>query len=325
MGSSRRQVVLGLVFSMVLVSGCRIEGGSLEGADTAPPTSTGSPAIDVNPGPVITLDDPGAEPRQTLLLRISPGSITTVAIENRSGLQMALDGEQVTSGVVPATRMVIENRVDRVDPDGTAYFTLTVKDTSVIETPGVDPGVAAEVDAALQQLEGLRGTGTVDSHNGGQTMSFDTMAIADDTLRSTIDSLSSQVGSLSAPFPAAPIGAGARWTVRATANINGLAMNTTTRYSLRSRSGDGYQIDLTQQASAPPGAASFPNLPAGAGASIESLVMESSGEMAGDLTRQLPTTSRVSGAGGGTLIITAGTERSTLVESLTVDYRLSPA
>ena len=107
---------------------------------------------------------------------------------------------------------MLDEVVDKVDPDGTAHYSVTFKEVTVVGGTGTDPEVVSQTQASLDQLEGLTGTGTFRPHGGGQTLSYDTAAITDPAIRSTIDSISSQVGNLSAPFPTEPVGVGARWT-----------------------------------------------------------------------------------------------------------------
>ncbi len=156
-------------------------------------------------------------------------------------------------------------------------------------------------------------------------MTFDTSRITDDSLKSIVESMSSQVGNLSAPFPKDPVGVGARWTVRRQANLNGLVMDTTTRYTLRSRTGDRYELDFTQDAVSPPGAAALQGLPAGAQASVTSFSVQSKGQISGDLTKAVPVRSTVTGTGDGTFTVTAGRERTTMRQQMTLEQTTSPA
>ena len=102
-------------------------------------------------------------------------------------------------------------------------------------------------------------------------------------------------------------------------------MNTTNEYTLRSRTGDTYELDFSQTAEAPPGPAAFPNLPAGTQASITTFTVQSTGETTGDVTRHLPQTSTATGTGDGTFTITVGANQATLEQHLSVDFTLSPA
>lgn len=316
-------MALALVVTLLTGTACGSDGDPSEPAASDTPASTVAPTPEAVP-PSVTLDDPGSEPRQALVLRVAPGTTAKVALESQIGLELVVDGNALPSGVIPATRTVLESRVDSVDPDGNIRFTATVIAVSVVDTPGSDPAVRRQVQGSLEQLQGLGGTGTVDAHNGSQTLTFDTSSVTDPTLKSTLDSVASQVGSLAAPFPREPVGTGARWTAETTATINGITMNTTTHYTLRSRTGDRYHLDFTQEASAPPGPATIPNLPPGTRTVITSFLVETTGELDGDLTRPLPTTSTATGVGDGTFTVSVGAEEATLVEHLTTDFTLSP-
>lgn len=323
------RIALALAFLLATATACSSGDDSSEPADTSAPaaasTSSPPPPTTRAGAPRVVLDDPGAEPRQALVLRLTPGTLTQVVFESRLGLEMTIDGIELPTGDLPVTSVTLEEVIDRVDPDGTVHFTATFREVEVVAAPGSDPDVVSQSQASLSQLEGLRGKGTFDAHGGNQTLTFETGGITSPPVGSTIDSISSQVGNLSAPFPDDPVGVGARWTSTATAKVNGITMNTTTHYTLRSRTGDQYEIDYTQEAEAPPGPASFPNLPAGTRASITSFTLRSTGGTTGDLTRHLPLTGTASGSGDGTFSVTVGAEQAELVEHLTVDFSLASA
>ncbi len=272
----------------------------------------------------MVLDDPGAEPRQPLVLRLTAGSRAQVAFQTGLDIEMNLDGTELPTGVLPATSMVFEEVIDGVDPDGTVHYSLTFREVKAVATAETDPELVSQTQASLDELEGLSGTGTFDLHGGAQTATFDTGALSS-SLASTLNSISSQVGNLAAPFPVEPVGVGARWTTTASANISGITMNTTTHYTLRSRTGDQYELDHTTEADAPPGAASFPGLPSGTRASITRFTLQSTGRTTGDLTRHLPLTSSGSGSGDGIFTVGVGAQQSELVQHLTVELTLGPA
>ena len=283
-------------------------------ATTAPPAKAGA-----------VLEESGGQPRQPLALRVAAGSTARVALVDKIGLQLTVDGNRTESQATPGTRTVIEQRVDRVDPDGAAHYSVTFTDVAVVSTTGVDPGVVRAVETSLSQLKGLWGTGTLESSGETRELTLETSRITDPAIRSTVSSISSQVSNLSTPFPREAVGVGARWSVKRSATINGVTMNTTTRYTLRSRTGDRYELDLDQEAASPPGPVDLPNLPAGARASVTNFSVQSKGQLSGELTRALPLRSNVSGKGDGTFVLTAGAERSTLRQELTLELSTAPA
>ena len=291
---------------------------TLAATTTLPPTT-------VAPKPVVTLDTPGAQPRQPLVLRLAAGSSAKVAMVNKLTLKITIGGQAAPTGVVPGTRQVITQRVDKVESDGSASISLSFSEAAVLPTPGADPAVVQATQTGIEPLNRLRGTQVVDPDGTVRNVTFDTSAITDPTIKNTLDSMTSQVGTLSAPFPREPVGVGARWTVTSTAILAGLKMTTTTRYTLRSRTGDRYELDQTQEAVAVPGPVPLPGLPAGAQASVTSFTVKSTGQISGDLTRHLPTKSSVKGTGDGTFSMTVRAEKVSLVQNLTMDTTTSPA
>jgi hypothetical protein len=320
MRSRRAHLTIGLL--LLTAVGCGSGGGSSSTPTAAAPTTTAPPlptTTTVVPKSTVVLDSPGAQPRQSLVLRMTAGSSAKVAMVSKVGIKMTIDGEAAPLGVLPATRTVMEQRVDRVDADGTAHFSVRFPEVSAMATPGGDPAAVKAVEDALQSLKGVTGAGAVDVHGNVSDMAFDTRSVSDPNLKSTLDSLSSQLGSLSAPFPTEPVGVGARWTVTSTATITGLKMTTTTHFTLRSRTGDRYELDQAQDAVGLPGPAAFPGLPAGAEASVTKFTVKSTGQISGDLTRQMPIKSSTKGTGDGTFAMTVNGEELTMGQKLTMD------
>jgi hypothetical protein len=219
MRSRRTHLAIGLL--LLTAVGCGSgDGSSSTPTAAAPPTTAPTvppPTTTVVPKPAVVLDSPGAQPRRPLALRVTAGSTTKVAMVSKLGLKMTIDGQAAPVGVLPATRMVMEQRVDRVDADGTARFSVSFPEVSVVATPGADPTAVEAAEDALQSLKGVTGTGAVDVHGNVSDTTYDTRSVSEPALRSTLDSLTSQMGNLSAPFPTEPVGVGARWTVTSTA------------------------------------------------------------------------------------------------------------
>ena len=326
MRSRRAHLTIGLL--LLTAVGCSGDGSSSTPTAAAPTTTAPTvptPTTTVVPKSAVVLDNPGAQPRQPLVLRMTAGSSAKVAMVSKLGLKMTIDGQAAPLGVLPATRMVMEQRVDRVDADGTAHFSVAFPEVSAVATPGADPAAVEAVEDALQSLAGMNGAGAVDVRGNVNDVTFDTRSVSDPTLKGMLDSLSSQLGDLSAPFPTEPVGVGARWTVTSTATITGLKMTATTHFTLRSRTGDRYELDQTQDAVGVPGPAAFPGLPAGAEASVTKFTLKSAGQISGDLTRQLPTKSSAKGTGDGTFAMTFRGQEVTMVQKLAMDITTSPA
>ena len=324
----RTALTIGLLLFTATACGGGDDSPSATPAQETPTTiaaTTTLPPTTVAPRPTVTLESAGAQPRQPLALKLAAGSSVKMAMVNKLTLKISVGGQAAPSGVVPGTRQVITERVDKVEPDGSATVSVTFSDASVVPTPGADPAVVQATQAGIEPLNRVRGTQTIDTDGAIRNATFDTSAVTDPTIKTTLDSMTSQIGTLSAPFPREPVGVGARWTVTSTATLAGLKMTTTTRYTLRSRTGDRYELDQTQEATAVPGPVPLPNLPAGAQASVTNFSVKSTGQISGDLTRHLPTKSSVKGTGEGAFAMTIGAEKVTMTQNLTMDMTTSPA
>jgi len=318
------RVILVCILAIV-VGACGSSDDSPEpGASAA--TTTTQPAPNMSEATdALSLQEAGSEPRQPLVLRVAAGTTRKVAFVSKFGLEMEVEGEALPEVRVPATRMVVEQRVDSVDADGTIRYSLAFTDVSVLSTPGVEQDVVTQTEAALAGIVGITGTGTMDARGGNLSLSFDTDSITDSALKASIESTSSQVGNLSAPFPTQPVGIGARWTAQRSATINGITMNTTTTFTLRGRQGDKYRLDVDQEATAPPGPVDVPGLPMGTEASVEDFTLDSNGHINGDLTQPLPDESANAGTGDAVLNVAEGADRQTINQHMTIEFSLEPA
>lgn len=324
----RLRSISSLALSVVAIVTAAACGSGDESPSTSPTDSPATTALsdeaaDAQAG--LTLEDAGAEPRQTLRLRVTPGTTIRTALVSKIALKLIADGEALPVGAVPPTRLVMEQRVDRVDPDGAIHYTAQYTEVTAMSTPGASSSVVRQTQEALDDMKGLTFTGSFDVRGGGQSLEVDTRGIGDETLRSTLETMTSQFDNLVAPFPRSAVGPGARWTVKSSATIAGMTMNTTTHYTLRSRDGDRYELDLAQEADAPPGPVTLPNAPPAASTSIERFGLTSKGTISGNLTRTLPERSSMSGAGGGEFTFTAEGESGRLTQELTMEITLTPA
>ncbi len=314
-----------LALALVTAAACSSDDDSsnVNQGETPATTAVADEAADARDG--VTLEDPGAAPREPLRLRVEPGTTTRTAIVTKLSLELVANGEALPVGTVPATRVVIEQHVDRVDPDGIIHFTGRFTEVSAVSTPGVDESIIRQTEESMDDLEGLTITGSTNVRGAAQTVDVDTRAITDETLRATLDSMKSQIGNLAAPFPGQAVGRGARWTAKSSATVGGITMNTTTHYTLRSRDGDRYELDATQQADAPAGPVELPNVPSSARTSIERFGLTSKGTVSGNLTRLLPEASSMTGSGGGDFTFAAEGQSGRLTQSMTIELTVSAA
>lgn len=328
-GTCRRRMLGPLVIATALVTGgC---GDSSDRSTESEPESIPPTTVDEGGGTDQAVDrrngveliDAGAAPREELMLEPVVGAVAERVMVAEIGITVAIDGEELPSPTLPATRLVLRSVVEDVDEEGTITSTFTLVDAAAVDGPGVDPAVLAEVETALNQMDGLTGTGTTDRHGGSPAVSIDTGTITDPALRSTLDSLTSQLTNLTAPLPAQPVGVGSSWRADRSATLNGVQTDTSTTYTLQARSGNAYALGVVQEATAPRGPAQLPGLPAGVTASIESFLLRSTGEVRGRLDQPLPDNSTIQGGGDIELTVEGEGEAGRLSQRVTVDASLA--
>jgi hypothetical protein len=322
MRARRPLVAVLLALTLLAAVSC---GGADDSEDEAEPTATtqADAAATTGGGTAagrVTVEDAGREPRQRLQLRLAAGSTTRAAMVSRTALEVTMEGSRVLPGALPTLRTVVEQRIDTVDSEGRAHYTATFTDWSVLPTADVDSRLSDQLQQVLNQFKGLRATGSVDASGGRRTFSIDTGGIADPLLKSRLDSISSEFGNLGVPFPSEPVGPGARWRVGRAATFSGITVNMTTTYTLRMLTADRYELDLVEGMEAPPGTAMNSS---GVEATIERFSVRSTGNVVGELTRDLP--SRKTVHGGGELTIVNKERGETLSGRITQDLELSPA
>lgn len=248
-----------------------------------------------------------------------------MAMVNRLTKKVTADGEELPVGALPATRLVMEQRVDRVDPDGTIHYGGTFAEATAMSTPGVSPSVLRAAQENLDDQQGLTFTGEADVRGGVRNVKMDTSQVTNEMMRSMLDSMTSQIDNLAAPFPSAAVGPGARWTAKSSATTIGMEMQTTTHYTLRSRDGDNYELDVTQEGDAPPGPIEIPGMPSSAKASVERSEFTSKGTISGSLTFPLPGRLSMNGSSTAEITVTEEGESGRLRQEMTTDFTVEPA
>lgn len=300
---------------VVTVAGSTTSSGAGTSDTTAPPPGAGDP---------VTLLDAGSGPRRALRIRPVAGSTSRTSVEARITLDMSIDGERFAMPSTPGVRMVLAQRVDRVDTDGRVHLTLTYTDVAPIDE-GTDPGVIAAVEAALEDLEGLHGTVVLDARGQVEEAAIDTSGVSDGMARNLLDSLISQISNLSAPFPREPVGIGARWTVTTRAVLVGITTDSTATYTLTGRDGDAYQLGIVAKAVAAPQSIDLPGVPGGTEASVSRFEVRTTGTTSGTASGALPTNSKVTAEGDIVMLVTADGETGRVVQHLEMEFTFQPA
>lgn len=239
----RWRTLLVLALTTSLVAACGDDDGDVAATSTTTEASTSTtdattttePADDedVPTGYTVTVEDPGAEPRREVRLQAEVGDVDAVTQRQEATVEVRAGG-QVQSVPSPVTELDVAYAVDEISGD-TITAIGTYEDVRVIDAPGTDPAVAAQVSELLSGF--LDATATTTYTTGGAVLSaeIDGLDLSGDAApmaEQLADSLVDSVESLSMPFPDEPVGAGARWRVETKAEIAGLPVEITTVVAL---------------------------------------------------------------------------------------------
>ena len=312
-----------LLFVLGACGGDGDDGAAEGGSGTEATSEDAGGAGDDDAGRGVEVLDEGKEPRRELRFAFTEGQEFRTRMTMTLGMEMSIDGQALPTPPNPPMEIVMAGKVDAVKGD-VATYSFTYERVGLVRTEGVDPAMAAQIEAGLQQMQGLRGTGTVDVHGNAGEGTLDTSSVADPTLKTTLDSITSQISNLAVPLPTKAVGVGARWKADRRAVLNGITTDTAMTYTLRSLDGDRYVLDVVQAVTAPAGAVDIPGLGAGK-AEIVSYDAENQGEVVGDLAKVLPTSSDIAGGGDIVMKVDDGTQTVEVVQKLKLQITIAPA
>lgn len=300
--SLRRTWALVATLSLT-ITGCGLFGD--DEPDTSAPTST-TVAITTTTVPESSVEvlDAGTEPRTPLRLQFREGDTTTVA------LTVDLDVTQTSGGdrqalAAPAVREVVTLTVDGVD-DGEAMISLAFTEAAVVRAnTDLSDDEAAQIDADLAALVGVRGSGRITEFGELSAFRYDLPDGIDPGVRTTLERTRSELHALALPLPSDPVGVGARWRATTTSRIGGFPLRQEITYELTGIEGSTVRYTAEVRQYAEDQEVALDDLPEGTTARLVS--------------------SRVEGSASGTMDLTsvAATARSTLAGTQVIDLQRS--
>ena len=161
--------------------------------------------------PIVTLLQPGTEPRKVLRFRPEAGDKQIVALR----MKMAMDPSPLTNlpPITETTQITIKN----VSTNGDIDYQRVITDVSVPAGSGPTAQVMEPVRAALSKLKGLTTSGVMSSR--GISRRTETKSPRSDKVLPAIvrlfqTQMSVGLDIIAAPLPEEAVGAGGKWEVR---------------------------------------------------------------------------------------------------------------
>ncbi len=201
---------------------------------TAPESSTTvAPPAPVAP-PVVTLLDPGVEPRQELRLVVTNGDEAINTISTQIVEQFA-DGESLIPPQPIQT--IIDVSVSRENIDGGFVAVSEIVDAQI--GADTDPALAAFIETNITDLIGVTTTATVDGRG------FLSLGPASPANNELVNDVLNDVINQSNPFPVEPVGVGGSWMTVSTIRESGLTVMVETTSTVVEFTNNGVIIDIS--------------------------------------------------------------------------------
>jgi hypothetical protein len=177
---------------------------------------------------------------------------------------------------------------------------------------------------ALQPLTALTGTATLTPRNQVVDSKVSGTEHLDASLGQVVSQLSDQLGSVSAPFPKEPVGVGARWQTTSAIHLSGIDAKQVAEFTLRSVDGDQVTMDVKLTQTAPRQRADLPGVAAGTKVTLTKWRTTGSGQVTASLALPaLPLASTMHSSGAQTFLVTMGSQRGVLDQTISIDLKVS--
>ena len=201
----------------------------------APATATAGP-VSAGAAQTLTLLEPGTVDLK--LLRIQPTVGTKGTLSSTITMEStAFFGEnEMPMATIPPITIVIDTEVTANDGDTftTDFEYKSVEVGDVAGALGVSEANIEMLKATTAQIVGLKGETKFTNRGFLVDSSFDLMEDASKGIQDLAGNMENALAQVAAPFPAEPVGVGARWKVESQVEHNGINVTQVAVYILKS-------------------------------------------------------------------------------------------
>ncbi len=249
----------------------RTDGGAVSlpidgSAGAAPASPDDSGAVPGASNANVKVLEPGEEPRVARKYELKAGKTENVSITMRSTMSQEIPGQPAASqsqpGMVFALALTPQARAD----SGDFPIKVTFSRAELLPAADLDPNQVKQMAQAFKMLVGQAAGFKLGSH--GTVSGF---SLANEQLaRSELGALAQQtLEGLFVVLPEEPIGKGAKWEETGTTRQDGVAVTTTTTYTLKDVTPDGMAIAVVTKRKAPAQPMADPRAPKGTTVAID--------------------------------------------------------
>lgn len=194
--------------------------------------------------PEVTVLDPGAAPRDDLLLRPAAGTTEGIEIVTKTRMSMAGAAGKIPPTSVPPVVMKGRTIVERSDGKEIA-FRHEIDAVKVRDDPEAPPGLVNTLREQLGAFDDYAAELRIDAKGGLLGGTVHMPAAAQGPVQQAITQMTESFGQIQVPLPREPVGVGAKWRAEVTIDQAGLKVQQTVDYSLTRRDGNALEIEAT--------------------------------------------------------------------------------
>lgn len=276
------------------------------------------------PGPpVLTLLDPGAEPRKPLRYVFQKKN-ETVELDMKMSMAMTAGGRASPNMAMPTIRVTMDIKPTAVDADGTVTAAVETRKVDVLKDNPLPKDLQEKLVKDMAAIVGIKGKTVVTSRGLTKEAALDAPASAPPQVKQILDSMKDSLRDMSMPLPEEAVGKNAKWEVKTVLAAQLTSVQRTT-YVAKDIADKSVVLDATVvQTAAPQSVATPPNMPPGATLHLDSHEAAGSGKVKLALDRFTPT-STMKIASKSVMTVTMGNEKQALGTDVTMEMSVKPA
>lgn len=290
------------------------------------PAATAQPAAAEAPTkPVVTLIEPGAEPRQVLRLKPAIGLSQTAKLRMVMGMSMKMEDNELPSQTMPAMVLTYTMKTTSVSPEGDIGYDLAFNACDVEENAEAPPQMIEMMKKALVPISKITGSGVVTARGFNQDVKLNIPSDLDPTSAGVMEGMKQQMGQLGAPLPEEAVGAGAKWTVATKLKSQGLVLDQVAKIELLSVTDSVAKMKMVMdQTGAPNQTIKGPGMPEGVSILVESLKSSGSGDVEQPMAAMSPSIATLKIVTDMAMKMSQGGDDQKITQKITIEVKLSP-
>ena len=274
--------------SALLVAACFVSPAFADSPVVSTPECIDAPVLYVQAADPVQLLDAGAEPRRELRYNLAAMQGGAIVMDMDMDMTMSNPMMPATAQILPRMSMQMSLQNVQVMTGDRLRYDFTLNQTQILPRTGADPALIPVLETAMATMGAMSGYAVIDSR--GSTIETDMVSTTTDpAMAAQLQSIEDSMKNMTAPFPLAAVGPGARWSVPMEVSNAGFTISQTATYELVSLTGDAVILNMTISQSAQAQRIESPDVPPGMAMYIDSYSGVGTGTMTIQLSSLVPT------------------------------------